>query len=91
MKKRPGNQDESNLLPPLPKRTRRWPRRLLITGLIASHLAFFLPLRALIPIPSGADPWWGIGLVLADEILLMILIHAGIRKRTSIESAGEDK
>jgi hypothetical protein len=64
MKKSPGNQDENNLLPSLPKRVRRWPQRLLISGLIASHLAFFLPLRAFVPIAVEADPWWGIGLVL---------------------------
>lgn len=91
MKKRPENQDESNLLPSLPKRARRWPRRLLVTGLIAFHLAFFLPLRAFVPIAVEADPWWGIGLVLADEVLLVMLIRAGIRKRTSMETAGEDK
>lgn len=80
MKKSPGNQDENYLRPSLPKRVRRWPRRLLITGLIASHLAFFLPLRAFLPIAIEADPWWGIGLVLADEVLLVMLIRAGIRK-----------
>lgn len=91
MKKSPGNQDENHLRPSLPKRVRRWPRRLLITGLIASHLAFFLPLRAFVPIAIEADPWWGIGLVIADEVFLVMLIRAGIRKRTSMETAGEDK
>ncbi len=91
MKKSPGNQGERNLLPSLPRRVRRWPRRFLVTGLIASHLAFFLPLRAFVPIAIEADSWWGIGLVLADEILLVILIRAEIEKRTSIEAANEDK
>lgn len=91
MKKRPENQGESNLLPSLPKRARRWPRGLLVTGLIASHLAFFLPLRAFVPIAIEADPWWGIALVIADEVFLVMLIRAGIKKRTSIKAANEDK
>jgi len=65
---------------PFPGKTRRWPRTLGITGLIASHLAFFLPLRAFIPVAPESDPWWGLGLVLADEILFVMVIRAGLRK-----------
>lgn len=66
---------------PFPGKSRRWPRTLGVTGLIASHLAFFLPLRAFVPVAPELDPWWGIGLVLADEILFVMVIHAGIKKR----------
>ncbi|MFQ5779161.1 MAG: hypothetical protein ACE5HN_00075 [Nitrospiria bacterium] len=66
--------------PPRPVRLRCWPRTLGITGLVIGHLVFFLPFRAFVPIPSGVDPWWGMGLVVADGIVLIWLIRAWFRK-----------
>jgi hypothetical protein len=80
-------QNEPMTQPRLAGKTRRWPRTLGMTGLIASHLAFFLPLRAFVPVAPELDPWWGLGLVLADEILFVMVIRAGIKKwmRTGIQ------
>lgn len=84
MEKRLQNQNEDTSIPSLSGRARRWPRRLLIVGLISAHLSFFLPLRAFIPVAPDADPWWGLGLVLVDEIIFMILIRAGLKKWNGI-------
>ncbi|NKE72829.1 hypothetical protein [Candidatus Manganitrophus noduliformans] len=87
MEDRSREQNEPMTQPRRAGKTRRWPRTIGITGLIASHLAFFLPLRAFVPVAPESDPWWGIGLVLVDEILFVMVIHAGIKKwmRTGIQ------
>lgn len=86
METKPRNQNEDVSIPSLSGRSRRWPRRLLIVGLITVHLFFFLPLRAFIPLAPDADPWWGLGLVLADEIIFMILIRASLKKWNGIST-----
>jgi len=59
---------------------RRWPWAVGIMTIAFCHATFFLPLRALVPVSPGADPWWGMALVVADEIAFAMLIHAGFRK-----------
>lgn len=86
METKPRNQNEGVSIPSLSSRARRWPRRLLTAGLITAHLTFFLPLRAFIPVAPDADPGWGLGLVLADEILLLVLIRAGLKKWNRIKT-----
>ncbi len=55
---------------------RRWPWALGIMTLAFCHAAFFVPIRALIPVSTGADPWWGMALVLVDELTIVMLIQA---------------
>ena len=61
---------------------RRWPQSLCMGMLALCHVTFFLPLRALAPLPPEADPWWGMGLVLADSAAAWVLIRRGLRKIT---------
>ena len=58
------------------------PRALCMGMLALCHVTFFLPLRALAPLPPEADPWWGMGLVLADSAAAWVLIRRGLRKIT---------
>ena len=60
-------------------KARRWPWALGIMALAFGHLAFFLPLRAFVPVSPGIDPWWGMGLILADGTAVVALIHMGVR------------
>jgi hypothetical protein len=41
---------------------------------------FFLPFRAIVPIPDWVDPWWAIALVIVDEAGGMLLMVRGIAK-----------
>ncbi len=91
MDNRSRDQNEPMTQPRLAGKTRRWPRTLGVAGLIASHLAFFLPLRAFVPVAPESDPWWGIGLVLADEILFVMVIRAGVKKRMRTRVQKEDE
>jgi hypothetical protein len=59
---------------------RRWPWALGIMTIVLCHATFFLPLRALMPVSPGTDPWWGMSLVLADGITIATMIRAGFRK-----------
>lgn len=61
---------------------RKWPRALCMGMLALCHVTFFLPLRALAPLPPDVDPWWGMGLVLADGAAAWVLIRRGLRKIT---------
>jgi len=58
----------------------RWTLGVLV--LTVCHLVFFLPFRAWVPVPPEVDPWWAMGLVLADGAAFMVLIRMGIRKVT---------
>ncbi len=61
-------------------RRQKWPRAICMGLLILCHATFFLPLRALAPVPPDADPWWGMGLILADSAVAWVLIRRVIRK-----------
>lgn len=61
---------------------RNWLRAFYVGMLALCHVMFFLPLRALAPISPEADPWWGMGLVLADIAVVVVLIRRGLRKIT---------
>jgi hypothetical protein len=71
---------------------RRWPWALGIMTIALCHATFFLPLRALVPVSPGTDPWWGMALVVADETALVLLIYALFRKlkRTKIQKDKSD-
>jgi uncharacterized membrane protein HdeD (DUF308 family) len=69
----PPQADQSN-------KARRWPRAMGIVLLAFGHLAFFLPLRAFVPVSPGIDPWWGLGLVVVDGAACVMLIRMGLRK-----------
>ena len=61
-------------------RLRRWPLALGIIMFALCHAIFFLPLRVVVPVSPGTDPWWGMGLVVTDEIILVMLIRSWFRK-----------
>jgi len=61
---------------------RNWLRTFCVGMLTLCHVMFFLPLRALAPLPPDADPWWGMGLVLVDIAVAWGLIRRGLRKIT---------
>ncbi len=61
-------------------KARRWPWAMSIVVLAFGHLAFFLPLRAFVPVSPGIDPWWGLGLVVVDGTACVMLIRMGLRK-----------
>jgi hypothetical protein len=62
------------------KKHRRWPWVLGITTLAFCNLAFFLPLRAFVPVSPGIDSWWGLGLVVVDGAACVMPIRRGLRK-----------
>ncbi len=66
-------------LPPVQKR-RGWPWVLGNAVLLFGHVGFFLPFRAVVPVPEWVDPWWAIALVLVDEAVGMLLIFSGVAK-----------
>ena len=70
---------------------RRWPWAVGVMSLIFCHAIFFLPLRALIPVSPGVDPWWGMALVVADEITIVMLNCYRFRKLIRIVTEKGDK
>lgn len=64
----------------LTNKRRRWPWALGLTIVLLAHVTFFLPFRALVPIPAQADPWWGMALVLGDEALSVWLISRAVTR-----------
>lgn len=70
---------------PIAHTRRRWPWLLGGAVLLLAHAGFFLPFRAIVPVPRWADPWWGVVLVLVDEVAGVLLISTGVTKlRTQI-------
>lgn len=66
-----------------PFQSRRFFRQLLAFGfltLVLGHIAFFLPVRAFVPVTPEADPWWGMGLVLIDGTVIGMLVRTGITR-----------
>jgi hypothetical protein len=66
--------------PPSAHARRRWPWLLSGAALLLAHAGFFLPFRAIVPIPDWVDPWWAIALVIVDEAGGMLLMFRGIAK-----------
>jgi len=60
-------------------KTRRWPWVLGIMALAFCHVTFFLPFRAFVPVSPGTDPWWGMGLILADGTVCVMLLRMALR------------
>lgn len=69
--------------PPRIQKRRRWPWLLGGGALFLIHTVFFLPFRAVVPIPGWVDPWWVIALVLVDETAAALLIVRGVAKLRS--------
>jgi len=61
-------------------KSRRWAWVLGITTLTFCHVAFFLPFRAFVPVSPGTDPWWGMGLILADGTVCVMLLRMALRR-----------
>lgn len=77
--------------PPQVQKRRGWPWVLGGSGLFLVHAAFFLPFRAVVPIPGWVDPWWAIALVLFDETATALLIVKGVAKfRSKITNENAD-
>jgi hypothetical protein len=68
-------------------------RRLWLLGWIVwatSHLSFFLPVRALLPISPTSDPAWGTTLAGADSLFCILLLWIGAKKvRSKLQQGGE--
>ena len=75
---------------PIAHTRRRWPWVLGGAGLFLAHAGFFLPLRAIVPAPEWVDPWWGVVLVLVDEVVGVLLISQWVTKLRSRITARKD-
>ena len=75
---------------PIAHTRRRWPWVLGNAVLLFGHVGFFLPFRAVVPVPEWVDPWWGVVLVLVDEVVGVLLIATGITTLRSKITARKD-
>lgn len=83
MERKSRDQAERTIQPYPRKRRTTWKKKSCWILLFGAHISYFLPLRGFLPVPSTAEPWWGVALVIFDEILLAVGIAGMVKKWTA--------
>lgn len=90
MEKKSIDQVERTIQPYQRKKRMTWKMKICWILFFGAHLAYFLPLRGFLPVPSAADSWWGIALVVFDEILVAVMT-VGMTKKWTARFGNKDR